>query len=195
MVIWKSVFLNFANKHIVFCWVPSHVSTRGNEKANSAAKSALESPCAKVCVPYSDFKHKINHYNVYTWAICLEWCGCEQASFCQASPRRSAVILQAIVLDLSTLATHIWPIHTSWRKILHLNVVSVKCILIVHHNHLARTRIHIFGRDVSVLFKILINIIVIIYFAQLFTLFNFLYFFYITLWMFNVIFYLTFNTQ
>ena len=41
MVIRKCVFLNIANKDIMFCWVPSHVGIRSNEKANSAAKSAL----------------------------------------------------------------------------------------------------------------------------------------------------------
>ena len=40
MVIQKCVFLNIANKDINFCWVPSHVGIKGNEKANSAAKSA-----------------------------------------------------------------------------------------------------------------------------------------------------------
>ena len=31
MVIRKCVFLNIANKDIIFCWVPSHVSIMGNE--------------------------------------------------------------------------------------------------------------------------------------------------------------------
>ena len=52
MVIRKSVFLNIVNKDIIFCWVPSHVGIRGNEKADSAAKSALDLPQAKVGVPY-----------------------------------------------------------------------------------------------------------------------------------------------
>ena len=29
----KVSFFNFANKDIIFCWVPSHVGIRGNEKA------------------------------------------------------------------------------------------------------------------------------------------------------------------
>ena len=48
MVIRKCVFLNIAKKYIVFCWVPSHTGIKGNEKADSAAKSALDLPCAKV---------------------------------------------------------------------------------------------------------------------------------------------------
>ena len=55
MVIQKCVFFKFDNKDI-FCWVPSHTGIVGNEKADSAAKSALELPHAKVGVPYIDFK-------------------------------------------------------------------------------------------------------------------------------------------
>ena len=61
MVIRKcaSLNLNIANKDIIFCWVPSHVGIRCNEKADLAAKSALDLPRAKVGVPYTDFKYLI----------------------------------------------------------------------------------------------------------------------------------------
>ena len=55
MAIRKCVFLNIAKKDIVFCWVPSHTGIKGSEKADSAAKSALDLPRAKVGVPYTDF--------------------------------------------------------------------------------------------------------------------------------------------
>ena len=67
MVIQKCDFLKFANKDIIFCWVSSHIGIRGNEKAVSAAKSALELPCAKVGVPYNDFKNKMNQHILSTW--------------------------------------------------------------------------------------------------------------------------------
>ena len=51
MVIRKCLFLNIAKKDIVFCWVPSHTGIKGNEKTDSAAKSALDLPRAKVGVP------------------------------------------------------------------------------------------------------------------------------------------------
>ena len=49
------VCLNFAKKDIVFCWVPSHTGIKGNERADFAAKSALDLPRTKVGVPYNDF--------------------------------------------------------------------------------------------------------------------------------------------
>ena len=47
----KCVFLNFANKYIIFCWVPSHSAIRGKETADSA----LDLFRAKVGVPYTYF--------------------------------------------------------------------------------------------------------------------------------------------
>ena len=46
----------FAKKDIILCWVPSHIGSRGNERADSAAKSVLDLPHAKVGVPNTDFK-------------------------------------------------------------------------------------------------------------------------------------------
>ena len=51
MVIRKCVFLNIAKKDIVFFWVPRHTGIKGNEKAHSAAKSALDLTRAKFGVP------------------------------------------------------------------------------------------------------------------------------------------------
>ena len=62
MVIRKCVFLNIAKKDIVFFGVPSHTGIKGNEKADLAAKSALDLPRAKVGVPYTDFKYLIGQY-------------------------------------------------------------------------------------------------------------------------------------
>ena len=47
------MFLNIAKKDIVFVgYPPSPTGIKGNEKAYSAAKSALDLPRAKVGLPY-----------------------------------------------------------------------------------------------------------------------------------------------
>ena len=51
------------NKDITFCWIPSHIGIRGNEKADSTAKSALDMPHVNVGVPCTD----INQYILSTW--------------------------------------------------------------------------------------------------------------------------------
>ena len=82
MVIPKCVFLNFANKDINLCWVPSHVAFR--EKADSYVKFALELPLAKVGVLYNDFKHKINHNILSTWQN--DWSGAFAKKFHVVKP-------------------------------------------------------------------------------------------------------------
>ena len=56
----KSVSLNFDNKDIIFCWVPSHNGIRGDEKGRLCCQVSL--PSAKVGVPYNDFK-----YILFSW--------------------------------------------------------------------------------------------------------------------------------
>ena len=50
-----------------------HTGIGGNEKADSATKSALELPHAKVGVPATDFKHCISQHILFTWKD--EWNG------------------------------------------------------------------------------------------------------------------------
>ena len=48
------------------CMYPSMLGIRGNEKAHSAAKSALDLPRVKVGVPNTDLKHHITQYILST---------------------------------------------------------------------------------------------------------------------------------
>jgi ribonuclease HI len=49
-------------KHIIFCWVPSHVGIRGNERADNVAKAALNDRQTNIVLPYSDHRPVINAY-------------------------------------------------------------------------------------------------------------------------------------
>ena len=72
-------------KRVLFYWVSSHVSIRGNEKAVAAAKAGLLRSVRNIPIPYGDFKKHINvhlkckwqsttHYMkfIHSWVCSLE---------------------------------------------------------------------------------------------------------------------------
>ena len=56
---------------VAFCWVPSHVDILGNERADKAAKAALELKVSQTEIPYSDYKAIINSFIRLHWQ--LDW--------------------------------------------------------------------------------------------------------------------------
>ena len=54
-------------KEIIICWTPSHIGVRGNERADSAAKSALDLTLDKSRIPYTDLKPTINKFLHTKW--------------------------------------------------------------------------------------------------------------------------------
>ena len=60
-VLLKHIELAELNR-IVFCWLPSHVGIKGNEKADIAAKSALTLNISDLKIPFADFKPSINTF-------------------------------------------------------------------------------------------------------------------------------------
>ena len=54
-------------KEIIICWTPSNIGVRGNERADSAAKSALELTPDKSRIPYTDLKPTFNKFLHTKW--------------------------------------------------------------------------------------------------------------------------------
>ena len=166
MVIRKCVFLNIAKKDIAFCWVPSHTGIKGNEKADSAAKLALELPRAKVvfCVLYTDFKHLISQYIFSTWQD--DWNGAVMNKInsvksvlgdWQSSYRRCRKD-ETVLCRARISHTHLMYLHILNKDSLP-QYEHCQCILTVRHifvecDHFAEKRKNIFrGRDVLESFR------------------------------------------
>ena len=149
---------------IVFCWIPSHTGIKGNEKADSAAKSALDLPRAKVGVPYTDFKHLISQYIFSTWQD--NWNGAVVNKLHSVKPvlgdwqssyrrcRNDEVVLCRARIGHTHL-THSYILRKDPPPLCE----HCQCILTVRHilvecNRFARERKDIFGRrDVVELFR------------------------------------------
>ena len=152
MVIRKCVFLNITKKDIVFCWVPSHTCLKGNEKADSAAKSALDLPCAKVGVPYNDFKHCINQYIFSTWQD--DWNGAVANKLHSVKPvlgdwqcRKDEIVLCRARISHTHL-THSYILRKDPPPLCeHCQCILTVCHILVECNHFARERKDIFGRS------------------------------------------------
>ena len=54
---------------IVFCWLPSHVGIKSNEKSDIAAKSALTLNISDLKIPFTNFKPSINTFVHNKWQM------------------------------------------------------------------------------------------------------------------------------
>ena len=125
---------------------------RGNERADSAAKSALDLPLATIGVPYNDFKHCINQYIISTsqddWNVAVanklhsvkpvvgDW---------QYSYRRCRK--DKVVLCLYRNVTHSYILKKdSPPQCEHCQCILTVRYILVECNHLAGTKNDIFDR-------------------------------------------------
>ena len=156
MEILKCVFLNIANKDIIFCWVPSHVGINGNEKADSAAKSALDLSHTQVGVPYTDFKYLINQYIFSTWQE--YWNGVVANKLHSVKPvlgdwqssyrrcRKDEFVLCRAHIGHTYMAHSYILMKDPPPQCEHCQCIMTVRHILVECNHLAQTRNDIFGR-------------------------------------------------
>ena len=66
--------LNRLARTIYFCWIPSHIGIRGNERADMAAKESLNMNITESQVPFTDIKPFINRLILDKWQA--RWSTC-----------------------------------------------------------------------------------------------------------------------
>ena len=129
---------------------------RGNEKADSAAKSALDLPRAKIGVPYTILKYLISQYIFSTWQD--DWNGSVVNKLHSVKPvlrdwqssyrrcRKDEVVLCRALIDHTHL-THSYILKMDPPpQCEHCQCILTVRDILVGCNHLARTRNDIFGR-------------------------------------------------
>ena len=57
-------------KELELCWIPSHIGIKGNDQADSAAKTAWKIPIDKSFkIPYTDLKIEIKNFTQNKWQL------------------------------------------------------------------------------------------------------------------------------
>ena len=138
---------NVLPKKTVFCWVPSHTGIRGNEKADSAAKSALDLPRAK---------YLISQYIFSTWQD--DWNGAVMNKLHSVKPvlgewqssyrrcRKDEVVLCRARIGHTHL-THSYILKKDPPPLCeHCQCNLTVLHILVECNHFAQERKYIFGR-------------------------------------------------
>jgi len=74
IIIKDYIQLTDSGKIIVMCWIPSHVNIRGNDRTDTAAKSALSFPSPSMKIPADKLIPSIFEFCMTEWQNIWDCC-------------------------------------------------------------------------------------------------------------------------
>jgi len=70
--------LTNSGKTIILCWIPSHVNIVGNERADTASKSALSLPITNMKLPAGELFPLVSKFCLNEWQEIWDCCECNK---------------------------------------------------------------------------------------------------------------------
>jgi len=71
---WTNTHLANSGKTIILCWISNHVNIRGNERADTAAKSALSLPVTNMKLPARELLPCVSNFCLAKWQDVWDCC-------------------------------------------------------------------------------------------------------------------------
>ena len=90
--------LTNSGKTVILCWIPSHVNIVGNERADTAAKSALSLPITNMKLPAGELFPQVSKFCLNEWQ--------EIWDCCEGNKLHSIYSTVALVPPMSTM--YVW---------------------------------------------------------------------------------------
>ena len=136
--------LTNSGKTIILCWIPSHLSIVGNERADTAAKSAVSLPITNMNLPAGELFPKVSKFCLNEWQE--TWDCCEGNKLHSIYPtvgsvahsknmsRYNSVLINRHLIGHSQL-THS---HFVWWLSTYLSIVCTSCFRETHLGRMCR---------------------------------------------------------
>jgi len=115
--------LTNSGKTIILCWIPSHLSIVGNERADTAAKSAVSLPITNMNLPAGELFPKVSKFCLNEWQE--TWDCCEGNKLHSIYPTVGSVAHSKNMLHYNSVLNN-------RLRIGHSRLTHTFCVMMIH---------------------------------------------------------------